>query len=204
MKKESLKLKRGQKILLFMYEFGSKEKKKIPYEDLVVGLYKKYRNDFHLKGYPEYPDSSDSTQRILYEYKKNGYISVINKVFSLTDRGIELVQSFSSFELVENTIENRSSRVFDVEVDRIKSLEGFWLFLEGRTEEHTDSDFYKYFSITPRSSSSGFSSRIATINSVIKEIDKTKQNTPLLSKIFDYHNYILDKYNEVIDYFLNK
>lgn len=63
---------RGDKIMICIYQLGEGKKKKIAYEDIVVGLFKKQPDDFHLKGYPEYPDSSDSTQRLLYEYKKKG------------------------------------------------------------------------------------------------------------------------------------
>ena len=48
-------------------------KEKVIYEDIVVGLFKRYPEDFHLKGYPEYPDIADSIARTLYEFKKRTY-----------------------------------------------------------------------------------------------------------------------------------
>src|SRR3990167_6618802 len=112
MKKNSTTLNRGEKILLFLYESEKDQKKRFVYEDIAVGLFKKYPDDFHLKGYPEYPDSSDSSQRLLYEFKKKGYVSAANKIFSLTDNGIEFAKVLSDRKssIVNETSFGRLSR----------------------------------------------------------------------------------------------
>ena len=93
MSTKTILINRGEKILIYLYELGKHEPhKRHVYEDITVGLYKKYPNDFHLKGYPEYPDSGDSTQRLLYEYKKKGYVTATNKIFALTDSGREFAE----------------------------------------------------------------------------------------------------------------
>ena len=57
MKKEKIKLSRPNKILLVMYELSNKRKKSLRFEDIVVALFKQYKEDFHMRGYPQYPDS---------------------------------------------------------------------------------------------------------------------------------------------------
>src|SRR3989339_286357 len=86
-------LSRSDKILFCLSKMSKGKKLKIKYEDLVVELFKKFPSDFHMKGYPEYPDSSDSIQRSLYTDKQKGLVLVYNKVFSLTDAGLDYAKT---------------------------------------------------------------------------------------------------------------
>ena len=52
-------MERPQKILLTMLELSGGTTKSLKYEDIVVGAFKKFPDEFALRGYPEYPDSSD-------------------------------------------------------------------------------------------------------------------------------------------------
>lgn len=201
--KNNLNFNRGEKIILFLYEISKGEKKKFLYEDIVVGLFSKYPEDFHLKGYSEFPDSSDSTQRILYQFKKKGFITATNKIFSLTDGGLELGHQLSKNPLDHEVLSDRFSRSTNVEVDRIKKLEGFILYIEGKAQELTDSDFYNYLGITARTSASMFLGRFNTINEVIKDL-KQKPDDPIFSKIIAYNDFLFLKCKSTIDYFLKK
>ena len=51
-------LTKPQKILAIMYELCKGAPQALLYEDIVVAAFKKYPEDFQLRGYPEYPDSS--------------------------------------------------------------------------------------------------------------------------------------------------
>ena len=106
MKNNINNLSRGEKILLFLYEFGGGGRAKIRYEDIVVGLFKKYPHDFQLKGHAEYPDSGDMIHKPLYDFKKKGYVNAENKIFSLTDRGVELARQLSSKGKATNASKN--------------------------------------------------------------------------------------------------
>lgn len=202
--KNNHKINRSEKIILFLYDMGKGEKKKFSYEDIVVGLFKKYPEDFHLKGYPEYPDSSDSTQRLLYEFKKKGYITVLNKIFSLTESGLEACHQLST-DFSENTdlLSNRLSRSSDVEVNRIKKLEGFNIFVHGKVDTITESDFYNYLGISVRSSASTFSGRLNTVNDVIRDL-RQMPTDPLYSQIIKYHEFMMERYEKAADYFIKK
>lgn len=205
MKKDPTTLNRGEKILLFLYESAQGQKKRFVYEDIVVELFRKYPNDFHLKGYPQYPDSSDSSQRLLYEFKKKGLVTVANKIFSLTDSGLEFAKGMleRKSSVVNETGLGRPSRSTAVEADRIKNLEGFVFFLDGRANQLTESDFYNYLGVTARTSPSMFAGRMKTIETSIAEM-RINKNDPLSLKIVEYHDFLISKYKSNVDYFLNK
>ena len=201
-KPPSISLNRSERIILFLYEFSKKQKKRLLYEDIVVGLFKKYPKDFHLKGYPSYPDSSDSTQRTLYEFKKKGYVNASNKIFTLTESGVDLA------EMLKERAKGKSIKTFDrlsrnteIEVSRIKLLEGFALFLENERGKISESDLYAYLGVTVRTSRSIFSGRLKTIKFVIKELKKYK-NDELYNKIIQYNDFILSKYKSTLNFFL--
>ena len=202
MKNNLKKITRGEKIILFIYELGNHQKKRLTYEDIVVGLFKKYPNDFHLKGYPEYPDSSDSSQRSLYEFKKKGYITAENKIFCLTDIGLEFAKKiFDKISSIgDGVLVVRESRATTVEIERIAHLEGFMFFVEEKSDLLTESDFYNYLGITAKTSPSAFSGRLKAIGLAIDDM-RLKQGDPLYTNIIEYHEFLTERYKNIIDFF---
>ena len=198
MKKDSNNLSRAEQILLFIYEHGDKGKTKMRYEDIVVGVFKKYPQDFHLKGYPEYPDSSDVIHKPLYEFKKKGYLNAVSKVFSLTERGIEYAKQLTGKGVADTG--DRLSRTASTEVIRIKSLEGLVLFAKGAGNELTENDFYNYMGVTVRTPKNAFIGRLETMNAVIAEL-KGHPEDRLYDGICKYHEFITTKYGDIIGFF---
>ncbi len=82
-------LSKPQKILAVMFELCRGEHKALQYEDIVVAAFKRYPEDFQLRGYPQFPDSSD-IHKPLYKMKGEGLVRSANKTFELTERGIEV------------------------------------------------------------------------------------------------------------------
>lgn len=199
MKSDLNNLSRAEKILLFLYEFGNGGREKIRYEDIVAGLFRKYPHEFHLKGYPEYPDSGDLIHKPLYDFKKKGYVNAANKVFSLTDRGVELAHQLSGKSHVE-TSADRLSRSTETEVSRIKALEGFALFAEKKTDSLSDSDFYGYLGATVRTPKNAFKGRLETMDAMVADL-KTRSHNPLYASIAAYHDFLTRKHADIIDYF---
>lgn len=199
----SRSLSRGEKILLFLYEYEN-GRSKVRYENIVVGLFKKYPHDFHLKGYVDYPDSGDLIHKPLYDFKKKGYVNAINKVFSLTERGFEFAEQLANKEKVgtKETSNDRLSRSSATEIERIKNLEGFSLFLNGKQEGFSDNDFYNYLGVTVRTQKNAFIGRIETLNAVMKEVEKHSDDI-LFSNILKYHNFLMDKNQPIINFFTN-
>ena len=52
-------LSRPEKILSVMFTLAKGEPKALQYEDIVVAAFQRFPEDFQLRGYPQYPDSSD-------------------------------------------------------------------------------------------------------------------------------------------------
>src|SRR2546426_12234969 len=82
-------LSKPQKILTVMFDLCEGEPKALQYEDIVVSAFKQYPEDFQLRGYPQYPDSSD-IHKPLYDMKRQGLVRSANKRFELTERGLEV------------------------------------------------------------------------------------------------------------------
>jgi len=191
-------------MLLFIYEHGNGKKIRVRYEEIVVGLFKKYPEDFHLKGYPEYPDSGDGMHQPLYLFKKNGHITGMNKIFTLTDSGLDLAKNLKD-KTVGKSIDttNRVSRNTSIEVSRINSQEGFSLFISGSEEKVSENDFYIYLGVTVRTPRNLFSGRLETMKIVIVEL-KQEKSSKLYDEIIQYNDFLFSRYQSVISYFLTK
>jgi hypothetical protein len=201
MKKETNNLTRGEKILLFLYEYGNKGEARVRYEDIVVGVFKKYPTDFQLKGYKEYPDSGDLIHKPLYDFKKKGYVNAANKIFSLTERGIEYAKRLGGKGSAP-TVGDRLSRSTSTEVIRIKSLEGFGLFSKGN-ENLSENDFYNYLGVTVRTPKNAFIGRLETMNAVADELRKHPDD-PLHAAVVKYHEFLLGRFQNIKDFFTKK
>lgn len=205
MKKPTYNLSRSQKILLTLYEVSGRKKKYIKFEDFAVALFKVYPDEFHLRGYPEYPDTGESIHRPLYKAKEMGLVSVSNKFFSLTERGLELAEKLKKEITNKKPIPRaRLSGFADKEISRIKKLEGFRLFLEGQLEKILDIDFYNYLGISARTEKSEFLGRLKTIEDTIKEIEGQQQKEPIYKGIVSYHKFIINRFREIINYHKNQ
>jgi hypothetical protein len=196
-------LSRSEKILLFLYEFGEGGRTKIRYEDIVVGLFKKYPHEFQLKGYTDYPDSGDLIHKPLYDFKKKGYVNAENKIFSLTERGVEFARQLSGKERKSEDSKDRLSRSVATEVSRVKSLEGLLFFIDGKKEQLSDNDFYNYLGVTVRTQKNSFIGRLETMNATIEEL-KRHSDDALYKSIVGYHDFLISRYGNIIDYFTTK
>src|SRR6266700_5327427 len=94
----NVELSKEQKVLLALYRLWKEGRKKVRYEDIVVQVFKDYSADFHLKGYPEFPDTGDAVHKPLYDYRKRGMVSASNKMFSLTPHGVAEAEKLQAVE----------------------------------------------------------------------------------------------------------
>ena len=204
MKKErkTIELSRVEKILITLFEVSSGQKKNVRFEDLVASLFKKYPDHFHLKGYPQFPDSESVNNALYHNLKKEGLISYGNKVFSLTDRGLMVAKELK--EITSGKIVKKASRFpkfIEQEIRRIKSLEGFRLFLEGNLEKILDTDFYNYFGISVRTGKSEFLGRLNTIYDLAKILQKKQKKDQIDNELIGYHKFMVDKFKDIISYY---
>jgi len=195
-------LSRADKIMMTIYEISKGKKINLKFEDIVVAAFKKFPDDFHLRGYLSYPDSGDLIHKPLYDFRKKGYLEANNKVFALTERGLafaEQLMAAVSGKKVKS--DGRMSRFAEKEISRIEKLEGFLIFIEGGKEKITDSDFYNYLSVTPRTSRNDFLGRLKTVESAVGELNEQKQTSGSRLLIKKYHDYLIDKFSSILEHF---
>ena len=198
MKAKPHEISKVDKILLYLQEIGDSGRAKLKIEDIVVGLFKKYPHDFHLLGYPEYPDSGGLIHKRLYDFKKKGYVNAASSIFSITERGIEMAQKIKTGEI--DNINDRLSRTAETEVSRIKSLEGFELYIQRQEDKLSDSDFYSYLGVTVRTSKNSFIGRLETMNAVMEDL-RTRTGNPLYASVVSYHDFLQSKHQDIITFF---
>lgn len=197
-------LSRTDKILVVLYELSGGTTKNLHYEDIVVALFKKYPKDFAMRGYPEYPDSEGVNHEFYRgDMKKSGKINYSNKIFSLTDKGLNYVEKlFDSSNHKEPVHVEKLPRFANKEIERIRKTEGFKLFIGGETEKLNDTDFYTYLGVTPRTLKNDFIGRLNTMNDAIKELGEAVNKSDVDLKVIDYHKFLLEeKFKNIVDYF---
>ncbi|MCX6738146.1 MAG: hypothetical protein NTY11_01890 [Candidatus Parcubacteria bacterium] len=202
---EKINLTKQEKIILVISEISNLKQENIKFEDIVVALYKKFPNDFHLKGHKNYPDSGDSVKRALYTLRDRGFLYVNNMIFKMTDKGIDfgekMINSVHGIKIIEK---DNLDRYIINEINRIKKLEGFALFLSGEREGIFDTDFYNYLGITARTEKSDFLGRFGIIKETMEKISNYVRTEPSYRKILEYHEYLINKFRNIIDYNLGK
>ena len=202
MQKQNIKISRVNKILLTMYKLSKGRKKNLKFEDIVVALFKQHRNDFHLRGYSQYPDSENVEKAIYSNLKKNGLVNYGNKIFSLTDKGLsfaeELKRKIGDKKFVSSI---KLPRFIDKETMRMKNLDGFKFFLSNNTEKILDTDFYSYLGVSVRTEKDEFLRRLKTIEDVISELQKKAIKEPLYNKLVNYHKFLVNKFKDIINYY---
>src|SRR6266571_8021703 len=115
-----MQLQRPDKIILAMYDLAGGTSKPLKYEDIVVRAFKLYPEDFALRGYSQYPDSSDIHKPLYGPLKRSGYVLAGNKQFRLTQKGIERAKELvSTAEKGHSKSGVRLTRDREVELQRI-------------------------------------------------------------------------------------
>ncbi len=202
MTKNNSSLSRADKIMISLHEMSKGKKINLKFEDIVVYVFKKFPDDFHLRGYPEHPDTGDLIHKPLYDFRKRGYLEANNKIFSLTDRGLLFSEQLALFISGKNIKgDGRLSRFAENEISRIEKSEAFALFLKDKKDKITDTDFYNYLGVTPRTQRNDFIGRLETVGSAVKELLNQKSLTPPRGYIPNYHSYLLEKFSSIIQYF---
>jgi len=198
----SQELSKEQKVLLALYRLWKDGHKKIRYEDIVVKAFKDYPSDFHLKGYPEYPDTGDA-HKFLYDYRKRGMVTASNKMFSLTSHGVDEAERLRDQEKGKPPLQEphyRLERNAHIEFDRIKQLESFKLFLSGKQNEIIDSDLFEYLGVSVRSTKNEFIGRLETMKSVIEMLEKSGAKESAILAAIQFANFMMTKFVNEIEF----
>lgn len=187
-------LSKPQRILAVMFDLCNGKPKALSYEDIVVAAFKRYPEDFQLRGYPEYPDSSD-IHKPLYEMKRAGLIRAANKTFELTPQGLETAHQLLHSETGDR---DRLTKAEEHEINRIISSAAFRLFQDGLRESILDTDFYEYLGVTVRTSKGNFLGRLRNVEQAVQaHIDKRDDGFSKALK--ELHEYLMAKFEEELD-----
>jgi hypothetical protein len=187
-------LSKPQKILAVMFDLCRHENKALQYEDIVVAAFKRYPEDFQLRGYPQYPDSSD-IHKPLYEMKSQGLVRSANKTFELTQRGLEVASKLVHSEAKDI---DRLTKQEENEIHRVLNSAAFRLFQEGRKESILDTDFYVYLGITVRTSRANSYGRLNNVEHAITAHAK-KRGDNLSPALRSLHEFLISKFKGEID-----
>jgi hypothetical protein len=194
-------LSMSQKVFVSLYRLSGEDRRKVRYEDIVVQVFKDYPADFHLKGYPDFPDSGDAIHKPLYDYRKKGMVSASNKMFSLTVHGLSEVSKLIAIEKGLPAVEpghHRLERDATIEIDRIRRLECFRLFSEGKQDEIIDADLFDYLGVSVRTSKNDFIGRLKALKSAVTSIQQSLTKDPLLILIERLHEFMTVRFSEEI------
>ncbi len=182
-----------EKLLLVIYEMSLEQKGTLRYEDISVRAFKKFPNDFQLRGYPKYPDTEHTSKR-LYDLRREGLIKVYSKFITLTEKGKTYAKTLiKSQSKIPQKPSKKLSRDIS-EIERIKNTDAFRLFTIDKKDQIVDTDFFSYLGTTVRAERTDFKARIKTIEDVIETI-KTKAEH---KTIVDLHNYLFERFRDEI------
>ena len=195
-------LSKQQKILLVLLELSDGKKKNLKFEDITIALFRKFPKDFHLKGYKNYPDSGDMVKRPLYTLRDSGFLTVRNMIFSLTDKGLNLVEKIEK-QVAGKKVEMSENfdRYIEKEFKRIENLNSFNLFIEKRFDSILDTDFFDYLGTSVKAEKNDFKSRLNIMIDVAKVLEKQKKIQ--FKILLDFHNFMFNKFQKEIDFKLN-
>jgi len=197
---QTYKLSRTDKILLTIYKLAKGKKQNILFEDIVVQLFKDFKNDFHLRGYRQYPDSENVNKAIYSHLRRSGFVTYGNKIFTLTDKGIEYVKNLKIGLGDKNILKKeRFTNFIKNELNRIIKLQGYKLFINGKEEKIIDTDFYNYLGVSVKTPKDQILGRLKTLNDLCKELNKSKDIDN--KNIIKFHNYLTSKFQDIINYY---
>ncbi len=144
-------LKQQDMILVSFYHVSGGTTNKVPYEELVIQLWKDFPESFSLRNHREYPDASDVHKK-LYNgpLKDEGLITSLgNKVFRLTDKGVaHAAEVLASLQATPPMPAHDKSRLSREEGNFIKHAQGsraFATWKAGEQEKLVDYDARVFF-----------------------------------------------------------
>jgi hypothetical protein len=162
---------RPEKILLAMRRLSGGSPKPLSYEEIVVSAFQMFPEEFGLRGYPQYPDSSDIHKPLYGPLKRKGLVRNADKRFALTARGVEVTERLAraAGSIDEERLGERLSRPIEKEVERVLATNAVKLVAEDKQEKLLDIDFYSFLDCTVRTHYNEFLGRVSTVETAVKE-----------------------------------
>jgi hypothetical protein len=194
---------RPEKILVAMHKLADGETRFLKYEDIVVRAFEMFPGEFALRGYPQYPDSSDIHKPLYGVLKRQGLIRSANKTFALTALGVERAKRLmlsAGKAIEEPRSADRLTRAEDAEVDRALKSAAFGLFIDDKRDRILDTDFYAFFGCTVRTPKNDFIGRLNATRNAIKHAKKLgKPDSKTAKALSELIAYLNERFEADID-----
>ena len=189
---------RPEKILVAIFKLAKGTTKPCRYEDIVVKSFELFPQDFQLRGYPQYPDSSDIHKPLYGPLKQHGLVRAANKMFALTEKGLTRARELgATINGNGGSKAERLTRDVVQEVNRLKATTAVRLFLEGKRDKILDTDFYAYLGATVRTERNDFLGRLHAVGEAVNTAARL-DTQPLHLKLRELHEFLLEKFESVV------
>jgi hypothetical protein len=191
---------RPEKILLAVYELSSHKTLPCKYEDIVVKAFEMFPEEFQLRGYPKYPDSSDIHKPLYGQLKRLGLIRSANKYFSLTEKGLSMATELSAVVFKKSKTDSKIDRLtrdMAAEIERVRNCQAFQFFVAREPDKILDTDFYYYLGVTVRTGKNDFLGRLRVVTEAVETAAKIDPND-LNKKVVEFHGVLLKKFDDLI------
>ncbi len=196
---DHLQLQRPDKIIVAMNRLSQSSSKPLRYEDIVVKAFELFPEEFALRGYPKYPDSSDIHKPLYGPLKRAGYVLAGNKQFRLTSKGLERARELSiAGGKTGKASGERLSRDKEAEIQRIFQTEAFRFFFSNKGDGILDTDFYAYLGVTVRTPRNDFLGRLKTVEEAVNAASIMSQD-PKTRKVIELHHFVVDRFSNLIE-----
>jgi hypothetical protein len=193
-----MKLQRPEKIIVAMNLLSEGTMKPLRYEDIVVKAFELFPEEFALRGYPKYPDSSDIHKPLYGPLKRSGYVLANNKQFRLTQKGLERAKELTTTgRRNEKPGVERLTRDKEIELERIYQTEAFRLFANNKGDEILDTDFYSYLGVTVRTPRNDFLGRLKTVEEAVATAAAISRD-PKVKFVLDLHQFVVQRFSGLI------
>lgn len=189
---------RPEKILIAIRALSKGTTDPCRYEDIVVKAFELYPADFQLRGYSQYPDSSDIHKPLYGPLKRQGLVKAANKMFSLTEKGLTKANLMTRIKDTGGT--NKGERITrDVvrEIERLTTTNAWRLFIEGNQDKILDTDFYSYIGVTVRTERNSFIGRLHSVEDAVKIAVKIDPQ-PIHVKLEELCKFLFKKFDLII------
>lgn len=119
--KEIQKFSQSEMVLLATYRASKSFGTRVPYEEIVLQVWKDFPETFSLNNHPEYPDSHPVIRRLSSDLLTNRLVVSLRKqVYRLTEKGVEAAKELDAQSAVKNKdkIKNKKSMSQVVHLNR--------------------------------------------------------------------------------------
>lgn len=195
---------RPEKILVAMHQLSGRSTDFLKYEDIVVKAFSMFPDEFALRGYPEFPDSSDVHKPLYGVLKKRGLVKAADKNFSLTQLGVEVAERLidqAGASLEEERNPRRLTRAETAELERMRKSEAYRMFMDSQSRRILDIDFFAFLGCTVRTSKNDFIGRMKSCDDAIKAAKRlAKPDSSSAESLDQLWTYLKDRFKKEISW----